>query len=948
MDRIKTLVLTVIFLGLTGLAFAQSGEVAELGGVTVSPESGDYVMGEKVTTTFEYTLNEITRTKAIETILVLDESGSMGGAKMDNVKTAAKNYVDQINVNAGDEVGVVAFDASAGKVQGLSSDKTSVKNSIDGLSASGNTNLGGGIEEANFYTSGDDAVEAMVVLSDGIHNTGTAPSGPAQDARNNGVAVHGIMYGSGASTSDMEDVTGSNCEMDSSENSDGDNCWYATTSSISDVYDSINNEIKKSASGVKIHAVLENAEVPEDQYINKVGSDEYVIASPSTTGTHTKTISWYLAESGDDVTVKTGDSFLEYRVGGSQETKTFPASTETEDGVEYMNLEVSGGSASKNGNTATVSVEVENTGNHEVPGGEVGFYVNDVDNGVKESFGTLSPGSSTTVTASSVDPSSLGVSSSTDDIKAKADWNDEIIEPTESDNTKDIGRIDVGAPATTDDYTKSGWQNTTQAVQLSCTDSHAGKTRGCHEVDWRIEKNGNTVRSGHTIGSSTTVDVGSSADGVLDLQYRSWDNAGNSEAWDSVQVKVDTTDPETTDNTDGQWHKTPQTVQLSANDAASGVQQTYYCRDNVTGCEPTTPYSGSFEISENGTTYVRYRSVDVAGNWEPIKSTEVKVDMKKPITRDNYTEGWHNTSVTVGLECSDRPENDNSGCDLTEYCVDSPTCTPDKEGNSVHFDTEGRHHLRYRTTDGAGNEGDINSTLVKLDFSAPSITVDKEILGNGGINATAVCEDSLSGCNDSKRQLYTSTTPFYRCPEDPSRYNTEPSITVQKEMWICAVGKDNAGHWETSFESVKFGAATLTATMTHPGNSQVVYASKGAKIPVTLTVGNTKQTQREVEVSLYGMQAQFSDTGQDTKQFQLGPGQTEIYQMMVTPQNTGGDTLNVEIQEDNGDLEIERELQFQVVDSKQRIAETRSVPGLTLLQLIIIGLTSTAYILYRP
>ena len=940
----KTVSVLVALLFLAAGAAAQ--DVADLDGVETQPVSGDYVMGEEIETTFDYSLTEITRTRAIETILVIDKSGSMGGSKMSNVRTAAKNYVDNINVNAGDKIGVVAFDNSASKIHGLSSNKGSVKNAISGLNGNGGTDIGDGISQADFY-SNSDAVKAMVVLSDGIDYS--FDGGEADNARSNGIQVHGIMYGSGASESDMQEVSGSNCITDSNqENSDGDTCWYATTSSIDSVYNSINNEIKKEASGVKIHAVIENAEVPQSEYISKNGN-EYVLSAASETGDHEKTISWYLAESGDDVTVQTGNSWLEYRVDGNQETETFPGGTQEENNVEYMNLDVTSSSINKDASGVDASVEVENTGNHPTPQTDVSFFADSRGNGVQRSIGSLQPGQSETVQVSGLSPSDFQVSSSTETVDVLADWQDDVIEPDESDNREQVGRIDIGAPSTSDDYSGNNWHTNPQTVNLQCSDSHSGKTTGCSQIDWQIEKNGNTVRQGTGTGTQTSVNAGSSAEGVLTVRYRGWDNAGNSEGWNQVTVKVDKTDPQTDDSTDNNWHSTSQDVTLSATDSVSGVDTIYYCTDQSNNCDPQNgnTYSGEFTVSQEGTNYVRYRSQDVAGNLEQVRSTEVKIDYTAPDTTDDYPGGWHNRSITVKMNCDDRPQGDNSGCNFIEACKDRGNTCSLSQTDSVTFDTEGRNYLRYRSTDKVGNEEARESTMVKLDFSDPTATVDKKILADGSLNATAVCSDSLSGCDDDSRRLYITDEATFDCPEEVSQYQSGASVNVEKERWVCSAVKDNAGHWDTSYEPVKFGASTITATVHLPGDSKIVHTTNDSVVPMSIDLGTKKQQETDVRVQLTNVNAQFGQEG-ESKEVTLDSEEQKELEFTVNPHHQGEKDLKILMTDLEEDTTYQRDVKINVREGEQRGSYRKEVPGIGLTHILLLATVSMTFFLYRP
>jgi hypothetical protein len=142
-----------------------------------------------------------------------------------------------------------------------------------------------------------------------------------------------------------------------------------------------------------------------------------------------------------------------------------------------------------------------------------------------------------------------------------------------------------------------------------------------------------------TFGAATTISgqpaqSASSGDGCYQYTLTGTDNVGNTSNRITT-VRVDQTAPVTTDNTaslGGAWHNTTQTVTLTPTDVpGSGVDTTYYTTD---GSIPTTssPKGTSISLSATGLYTIRYFSVDVAGNAEPVKtaSTQILIDKVLP------------------------------------------------------------------------------------------------------------------------------------------------------------------------------------------------------------------------------------------------------------------------------------------------------------------------------
>ena len=130
-------------------------------------------------------------------VLALDTSSSMQGTPIRALKEAANTFVDVIGENA--PVALLAFDSTTQIIQEFTTDKDTLRASINALIAGGRTAL---------YQAGYDAVElaaraptprrAVIILSDG-HEYGGVSTAGREDARiaakNRGVPVYTIGLG---------------------------------------------------------------------------------------------------------------------------------------------------------------------------------------------------------------------------------------------------------------------------------------------------------------------------------------------------------------------------------------------------------------------------------------------------------------------------------------------------------------------------------------------------------------------------------------------------------------------------------------------------------------------------------------------------------------------------------------------------------------------------------
>jgi Ca-activated chloride channel homolog len=114
--------------------------------------------------------------------LVLDVSGSMAGASIENARTAAAALVDKLA--PGDDFSLVTFSSEA---QVLVPDgpvgarRAAIKKTIEGIHEGGGTNIGEGLtlgyHEASKPTIPTDAVKVVLLLSDGRANSGILDQG---------------------------------------------------------------------------------------------------------------------------------------------------------------------------------------------------------------------------------------------------------------------------------------------------------------------------------------------------------------------------------------------------------------------------------------------------------------------------------------------------------------------------------------------------------------------------------------------------------------------------------------------------------------------------------------------------------------------------------------------------------------------------------------------------
>ncbi|MEI8232945.1 MAG: chitobiase/beta-hexosaminidase C-terminal domain-containing protein, partial [bacterium] len=299
-----------------------------------------------------------------------------------------------------------------------------------------------------------------------------------------------------------------------------------------------------------------------------------------------------------------------------------------------------------------------------------------------------------------------------------------------------IVKIDTGAPTGGDISYTSGYQ-TTASVALTVDDG----TDAISGVDTssRITKRKSTTLSAGTCGSygsfATITPTGTypnltdstvASGNCYQYEYLVSDTEGNQATYTSSSVvKIDTSSPVTTDNTDSSWHNTSVTITLSCTDTAgSGCATTYY---TTNGDVPTTDSSSGTTISlaSTGTYTIKYFSVDLAGNTELVKTATntVKIDTGAPTTpgTPSTTTPTKSTSQTWTFTAATDAVSGiaNYLWRTTGTAITSGTSAVNSIATSL---TQGIYNFFVRGVDNAGNQGSESTSTLTVDTSGPTIS----------------------------------------------------------------------------------------------------------------------------------------------------------------------------------------------------------------------------------
>ncbi len=141
------------------------------GKVTITATTVDG--GYRASCTFDVVSLEDTQITR-DTVLILDDSGSMRGTPIAELKSAAVNFATKLFENPGiNRLAVITYTERVASTLNFTTDISSVKSVVNAMGASGGTNITEAVKKANEYLTASTAdIKNMIIMTDGLPENG--------------------------------------------------------------------------------------------------------------------------------------------------------------------------------------------------------------------------------------------------------------------------------------------------------------------------------------------------------------------------------------------------------------------------------------------------------------------------------------------------------------------------------------------------------------------------------------------------------------------------------------------------------------------------------------------------------------------------------------------------------------------------------------------------------
>jgi hypothetical protein len=345
---------------------------------------------------------------------------------------------------------------------------------------------------------------------------------------------------------------------------------------------------------------------------------------------------------------------------------------------------------------------------------------------------------------------------------------------------------------------RGGTHGASVEVTLTCDD---GSGSGCASIHY-------TTDGSSPSAASSAYSAPLRLERTTRLRFLAVDRVGNVSEEVAEVYTPDPDGPVSTATPRGGVFGSGLTVTLACDDGAGGgCAATYFTTNGALPTRGSERYTGP--ISLGGSTMLRFFSVDQAGNDGPGVSEAYVIDTAPPLTTATPGSGTYSTARDVVLTCDDAG---GVGCGAIFYST-SPTAPPSsflRYSGPVRVSVNTT--LRFFSTDGLSNTGDVKTETYVIDTVAPTVSASPR----GGTffkprAVTLTCADGGSGCAAIHYTLNGGT------PDTASPRYTG-ALTLSTSATLRFVSVDAAGNTSAvGVETYTFSSdTTMPLTLASP------------------------------------------------------------------------------------------------------------------------------------
>jgi hypothetical protein len=298
------------------------------------------------------------------------------------------------------------------------------------------------------------------------------------------------------------------------------------------------------------------------------------------------------------------------------------------------------------------------------------------------------------------------------------------------------------------------------------------------------------------------------------------------------------------------WTNASASIILTATDSYSGVAWTKYCMK--VDCEPLKGdiYSAPITITTEGITYVRYASMDRAGNLETAKRIVVKIDKTPPklsvSIKPAPSNGLTMINVTSNEGLRSPPAVLIASPEGVQTAIDMKEAGDNTWSGGYTVNTTGTHRLYITGSDRAGNVGelwakfmgDVDPPIVgapNLSVSSPT-NITTNITVSSGVSSLSISETRIAGCTLVVAEPSGSTSEYvmsltYRGYITEANATAVVNLNGDGNYNLTVLCYDDAGNSGYNF--------TPLIVDTTPPQIAITSPRDGARVNLTVTINAT-------------------------------------------------------------------------------------------------------------